>query len=76
MPYRTIATEALEAWRDADRRMRRCAPESREWQEAFVEAELAKQRYNDAIAAAHAEHLPEPPPFDEAARRSDVAPPD
>lgn len=68
MPYRTIAAQALEAWRDADRQMRRCVPESAEWLEAFLQAELAKQQYNDAIAAAHAEHLPEPPPFEEATR--------
>ena len=67
-PIEFLAAEALAAWRVADRCLAECEPDSPEWHAAFIDAELAKQRYNDAVAAAHAEHLPEPPPFDEATR--------
>ena len=69
MPYRTVALEALDAWRSADSRLAHCEPDSPEWQEAFTDAELAKQRYQDAIEAAHAAQLPEPPPFNEAIKQ-------
>jgi len=66
MPYRTVAAAALAAWRDADKCLAECEPDSPEWHAARTDAELAKQRYQDAVAAARAEHLPEPPPFEEA----------
>ena len=73
MPYRVVAAEALAAWRVADKCLAECEPDSPEWHAAFIDAELAKQRYQDAVDAAHAAHLPEPPPFDQASRRSDDA---
>ena len=74
MPYRTLALEALEAWRTADARLAACEPDSLEWHEAFTDAELAKKRYQDAIDAARVEHLPEPPPFKEAIKRGPMEP--
>ena len=71
MPYRVVAADALAAWREADRRMSELPVESPKWQEACREAALSKQRYNDAVAAAHAEHLPEPPPWIEASIATD-----
>jgi hypothetical protein len=70
LPYRQIAADALAAWRDADRRLAELDqdgdPEAR--QAAYLEAELAKATYQEAVARAHEEHLPEPLPFDEAVR--------
>jgi len=68
MPYRALAADALAAWRDAERRMSQLPADSPDWQKACLEAELAKQRYQEAFDSARAEHLPEPPPFDEASR--------
>ena len=42
-------------------------PESPDWQAAFLEAELAKADYQQAIEDATREHLPVPIPFEEAA---------
>ena len=68
MPYRTVALEALAAWREAETCLADCEEDSAEWQEAFVAAESAKQRYQDAVDAAQAANLPEPPPFSEASK--------
>ena len=71
MPYRTLAKEALDAWRSASVRLEECEPDSPQWHAASAEAEQAKQRYEDAVKAAHEAHLPEPPPFSEAIKRGD-----
>jgi predicted nucleic acid-binding protein len=65
MPYRTVAAEALELWREAERRMTNLPPDSPEWLNACLEAEDARQRYNDAVVAADAQNAPAPP-LDEA----------
>jgi hypothetical protein len=66
VPYRTIAQEALERWRDAQRRLDIAPPDSPEWQQAYVDSELAKGEYDDAVREAEQRHLPVPPPFNEA----------
>jgi hypothetical protein len=48
-------------------------PDSEPWRMAQLDAELAKGRYQQAVDDAHREHLPEPPPFDEAAADVDLA---
>lgn len=45
------AADALAAWRDADRREANMDPATDDWQDAFVETELAKTRYQDATEA-------------------------
>jgi hypothetical protein len=70
MPYTTVAVEALALWRQAVRRMDELPMYSPGWQQACHEAELAKQTYTDAVAAARAAQLPEPAPFEEAAAAS------
>ena len=42
----------------------RTAPE---WQDAYLDEQTAKAAYQEAVDAAHREHLPEPPPFAEVA---------
>ena len=69
MPYRKVAAKMLAEWRAADRLMARLEPGSAAWEYACLLAELAKAHYQDAIEAARAEHLPEPPPFEEARRK-------
>ena len=68
MPYRTTAAEALELWREAERRMTHLPTNSPEWLSACLEAEGARQRYNAAVAAAEADEMPGRPPFEEAAQ--------
>lgn len=72
MPYRKVAEAALVDWRAADRRLAELDPGSGEYQQALLDAEVAKGRYQAAIDAARAEHLPEPPPFDDASAEADV----
>jgi hypothetical protein len=67
VPYRKVAEEALAQWRDADRRLSAMTPDEPDWQSVYVLRELAKATYQEAVEAARAEHLPEPPPFDEVA---------
>jgi hypothetical protein len=71
MPYGNIAAEALERWREAERRMTHVAPNSPEWRSACLEAEDARQRYNDAVAGAESEMMPVPPQFEEASAAHD-----
>jgi uncharacterized protein YdaU (DUF1376 family) len=66
MPYRIVAQAALDRWRDAERRMDQWPLDSDEWQEAYLEGELAKADYQQAIDDAIRNHKPLPPPFDEA----------
>jgi Flp pilus assembly protein TadD len=66
MPYRAAAKEALDAWRDAQRRLATSPPDSPEWQQAYIDEQLAKGAYQQAIEGARRAHLPEPPPFNEA----------
>ena len=46
---------------------------------AYLEEQTAKAAYQDAVDAAHREHLPEPPPFAEVAAaeetETDMTPP-
>jgi hypothetical protein len=65
MPYRKIAAEALAMWREADRRLAELEPSAPEWEAAYLRREAARARYQEAVEAARAEHLPEPPPFEE-----------
>jgi hypothetical protein len=67
VPYRKIAEEALAEWRDADRRLSKMTPDDPDWQSACVLRELAKARYQEAVDSARAQHLPEPPPFEDVA---------
>jgi hypothetical protein len=67
VPYRKVAEEALADWRDADRRLSRITPDHPDWQAIWVLRELAKARYQEAVDSARAEHLPEPPPFEDVA---------
>ena len=39
MPYRTVAAAALAAWRDADKCLAECEPDSPEWHAAPIDAE-------------------------------------
>jgi hypothetical protein len=68
VPYRKVAAEALAEWRGYDRRLADAEPGSEAWSELTAQAADAKARYEAAIAAARAEHLPVPPPFDVARR--------
>lgn len=68
MPYRTIAEDALARWRAAQRQMDDSEPESPTWQEAFVEAELAKADYQQAIQDATRTHNKLPVPFEQATK--------
>lgn len=72
MPYRKVAEEALIDWRAADRRLAELDPGSDDYQQALLDAEVAKDRYQAAMDAARSAHLPEPPPFDEARAEADV----
>lgn len=72
MPYRKVAEEALIDWRTADRRLAELDPTCADYQQALLDAEVAKARYQAAIDAARSEHLPEPLPFDEARTEADV----
>ncbi len=67
MPYRAIAAQALTAWRAAHARLEAATPDSAEWQDAYLDEQTAKAAYQEAVDAAHREHLPEPPPFAEVA---------
>ncbi len=71
MPYRRIAADALAAWREADRRLAAMDPSHDAWQATYLEAELAKATYQEAVDAARREQLPEPPPFDEVTGQTD-----
>ena len=64
MPYRAVAQAALERWRDAQRRLEAAIPDGEDWRQAYIDEELAKADYQQAIDDARREHLPEPPPFD------------
>jgi hypothetical protein len=64
MPYRKVAEDALAEWRDADQRLSRMTPDDPDWQSVYVWRELAKARYQEAVEAARAAQLPEPPPFE------------
>lgn len=66
MPYRAVAAEALERWRDAQRRLERSANDSPAWQQAYLDEQLAKAEYQAAFEAARAQRLPEPPTFEDA----------
>jgi hypothetical protein len=66
LPYRAAAQEALARWREAQSRVERHTPDSPEWRQAQVDAELAKAQYQEAFDNAHRLHLPEPPNFDDA----------
>jgi hypothetical protein len=65
IPYRLVAEEALARWRAAHARIETIPQDSPEWQAAYIEEELAKLDYQDAVEAARRAHLPEPPPFPE-----------
>jgi hypothetical protein len=67
MPYRAVAAQALAAWRAAHARMEAAIPQSDEWQAAYLDEQAAKAAYQEAVDAARREHLPEPPPFADAA---------
>jgi hypothetical protein len=77
MPYRIAAQEALARWRVAQRLMDDTSPDdpSGRWQQAQVEADLAKADYQEAIEAATREHLPVPPSFAEALEDAEGADP-
>jgi hypothetical protein len=66
MPYRAVAAEALERWREAHRRLDAAAEGSPEWQQATIDVERAKTQYQAAIDDALNAHTPAPPPFDDA----------
>jgi hypothetical protein len=68
VPYKRVAEEALAEWRDADRRLSKMTPDDPDWQSVYVLRELAKARYEEAVATARAESLPEPPPFGDIAQ--------
>jgi hypothetical protein len=67
LPYRNIAGEALAEWRDADRRLSTITPDDPDWEPLYVLRELAKARYQEAVDSARAQHLPQPPPFEDVA---------
>lgn len=68
MPYRAIAAEALERWRAAHRRLEAAAPNTPAWEAAYVDEQIAKADYQQAVDDARRERTPQPPPFDEAAQ--------
>jgi hypothetical protein len=76
MPYRAVAAQALATWRAAHARMEAAVPHSDEWQAAYLDEQAAKAAYQEAADAAHREHLPEPPPFAQAAEGAAAAGPD
>jgi hypothetical protein len=47
--------------------MEAAVPQSEAWQAASVDEQAAKSAYQEAADAARREHLPEPPPFADAA---------
>ena len=65
MPYRAVAAAALQEWRDLTRRMGNLEPGTDAWREFYIEAELAKARYQEAFDAAAREQQPSPPPFED-----------
>jgi hypothetical protein len=67
MPYLSIAQAALDRWRAATREMDAAEAESTAWHQAFVDAELAKADYQQAVDDATRMHRPVPIPFNEAA---------
>ncbi len=69
MPYRSIAADALREWREAVTITDRVEQDSPEWREAYIAAELARQRYHEAVQAAQRDGTPLPPPFPDAAER-------
>jgi hypothetical protein len=66
MTYRGVAQAALDRWLEAERRKDLWPLDSDEWQAAYLEGELAKADYQQAIDDARREHKPVPPPFEEA----------
>jgi hypothetical protein len=66
MPYRAVAEAALQQWREAVRRQEAEAVDTPAWQQAGVEAETAKDAYQQAIDDARRAHTPLPPPFETA----------
>jgi len=65
VPYRKLAEEALAQWRDADRRLSTLTPDDPDWQPVYALRELAKATYQEAVEAARAAQLPEPPPSED-----------
>jgi hypothetical protein len=63
MPYRRVAQAALNRWLDAERRKEQWPLDGDEWQAAYLDGELAKADYEQAIDDARREHEPLPPPF-------------
>jgi hypothetical protein len=72
MPYRAMAAEALAAWRAAHARIYAAVPQSDEWQAASADEQAARAAYQEAVDAARREHLPEPPPFADAAEAEET----
>jgi hypothetical protein len=68
VPYRAIAAEALERWRAAHRRLEAAAPNTPAWEAAFIDEQLAKADYQQAVDDARRARTPQPPPFNEAVR--------
>jgi hypothetical protein len=66
MPYRVVAEAALQQWREAVRRQESEAVDSPAWHQAGIEAEIAKDAYQQAIDDARRAHMPLPPPFETA----------
>jgi hypothetical protein len=65
MPYRAVATAALDEWRDLTRRMEDLEPGTAAWQELHLAAEVARARYQEAFDTAAREQMPSPPPFED-----------
>jgi hypothetical protein len=65
MSYRVVAQAALERWREAESRKDEWPLDSDEWETAYLEGELAKADYQQAIDDAKREHKPLPPPFED-----------
>ena len=73
MPYRKVAEQALADWRAAERRMAAAEPESPVWQDAYMDSQMAKARYRQAVDDARKAGTPEPVPFEDAVRADEDA---
>jgi hypothetical protein len=72
VPYRAIAAEALERWRAAHRRLEAASPDTPAWEAAYLDEQLAKADYQQAIEDARRARTPQPPPFNEAVQATET----